>query len=120
MYIHGPFGTGKSFILGAIANQLKAKSVASTIVYLPEYIRTLKSGFRDGSYETKLQRIREANILMIDDIGAEEVTPWIRDWTIITLSHGSRTTNVFSSNLNFEELEHHLSITREGAEETKA
>ena len=42
MYIHGPFGTGKSFILGAIANQLKAKSVASTIVYLPEYIRTLK------------------------------------------------------------------------------
>ena len=27
MYIHGPFGTGKSFILGAIANQLKAKSV---------------------------------------------------------------------------------------------
>ena len=26
----------------------------------------------------------------------------------------------FSSNLNFEELEHHLSITREGAEETKA
>ena len=37
MYIHGPFGTGKSFILGAIANQLKAKSVASTIVYLPEY-----------------------------------------------------------------------------------
>ena len=58
---------------------LKAKSVASTIVYLPEYIRTLKSGFRDGSYETKLQRIREANILMIDDIGAEEVTPWVRD-----------------------------------------
>ena len=32
-----------------------------------------------GSYETKLQRIREANILMIDDIGAEEVTPWVRD-----------------------------------------
>ena len=46
MYIHGPFGTGKSFILGAIANQLKAKSVASTIVYLPEYIRTLKKWFQ--------------------------------------------------------------------------
>ncbi|MEJ7417551.1 primosomal protein DnaI, partial [Staphylococcus epidermidis] len=26
----------------------------------------------------------------------------------------------FSSNLSFEELEHHLSITREGAEKTKA
>ncbi|MGX0195110.1 primosomal protein DnaI [Staphylococcus haemolyticus] len=123
MYIHGPFGTGKSFILGAIANQLKAKSVASTIVYLPEYIRTLKSGFRDGSYETKLQRIREANILMIDDIGAEEVTPWVRDEVIGPLLHYRMVQELptfFSSNLNFDELEHHLSITREGAEETKA
>ncbi|MEJ7175445.1 primosomal protein DnaI, partial [Staphylococcus caprae] len=49
LYLYGPFGTGKSFILGAIANQLKAKKVPSTIVYLPEYIRTLKGGFKDGS-----------------------------------------------------------------------
>lgn len=111
LYIHGPFGTGKSFILGAIANQLKSKSVASTIVYLPEYIRTLKSGFRDGSYETKLQRIREANILMIDDIGAEEVTPWVRDEVIGPLLHYRMVQELptfFSSNLNFDELEHHL------------
>lgn len=30
----------------------------------------------------KLQRVREANILMLDDIGAEEVTPWVRDEVI--------------------------------------
>ena len=73
MYIHGPFGTGKSFILGAIANQLKAKVLFLRLfIYLN--IFTLKSGFRDGSYETKLTNKR-ANILMIDDIGAEEVTP---------------------------------------------
>lgn len=123
LYIHGPFGTGKSFILGAIANQLKSKRVASTIVYLPEYIRTLKSGFRDGSYETKLQRIREANILMLDDIGAEEVTPWVRDEVIGPLLHYRMVHELptfLSSNLNLDELEHHLAITREGAEETKA
>ena len=76
-----------------------------------------------GSYETKLQRIREANILMIDDIGAEEVTPWVRDEVIGPLLHYRMVQELptfFSSNLNFEELEHHLSITREGAEETKS
>ncbi|PNZ67932.1 primosomal protein DnaI [Staphylococcus croceilyticus] len=123
LYIHGPFGTGKSFILGAIANQLKSKSVPSTIVYLPEYIRTLKSGFKDGSYEKKLQRIREANILMLDDIGAEEVTPWVRDEVIGPLLHYRMVHELptfFSSNLNLDELEHHLANTREGAEQTKA
>ncbi len=49
LYLYGPFGTGKSFILGAIANQLKSKKVRSTIIYLPEFIRTLKGGFKDGS-----------------------------------------------------------------------
>ena len=59
---------------------------------------------------------------MIDDIGAEEVTPWVRDEVIGPLLHYRMVQELptfFSSNLNFEELEHHLSITREGAEETK-
>lgn len=51
LYLYGPFGTGKSFILGAIANQLKSQKISSTIVYLPEFIRTLKGGFKDGSFE---------------------------------------------------------------------
>ncbi|TIC96473.1 primosomal protein DnaI N-terminal domain protein [Staphylococcus epidermidis FS1] len=87
LYLYGPFGTGKSFILGAIANQLKSQKISSTIVYLPEFIRTLKGGFKDGSFEKKLQRVREANILMLDDIGAEEVTPWVRDEVIGPLLH---------------------------------
>ncbi len=38
LYIYGTLGTGKSFILGAIANQLKYKKVGSTIIYLTEII----------------------------------------------------------------------------------
>ena len=123
LYLYGPFGTGKSFILGAIANQLKSQKISSTIVYLPEFIRTLKGGFKDGSFEKKLQRVREANILMLDDIGAEEVTPWVRDEVIGPLLHYRMVHELptfFSSNFNYSELEHHLSITRDGTEKTKA
>ncbi len=66
-------------------------------IYLPEFIRTLKGGFKDGSFEKKLHRVREANILMLDDIGAEEVTPWVRDEVIAPLLHypdGSLITNI--------------------------
>ncbi|EHJ06920.1 primosomal protein DnaI [Staphylococcus simiae] len=123
LYLYGSFGTGKSFILGAIANQLKSKKISSTIVYLPEFIRTLKSGFKDGSFESKLQRVREANVLMLDDIGAEEVTPWVRDEVIGPLLHYRMVHELptfFSSNFNYNELEHHLAITRDGEEKTKA
>ena len=72
--------------MGAIANQLKSQKISSTIVYLPEFIRTLKGGFKDGSFE-KNYNVCEANILMLDDIGAEEVTPWVRDEVIGPLLH---------------------------------
>ncbi|WP_016898223.1 primosomal protein DnaI [Staphylococcus capitis] len=123
LYLYGPFGTGKSFILGAVANQLKSKKISSTIVYLPEFIRTLKGGFKDVSFEKKLERVREANILMLDDIGAEEVTPWVRDEIIGPLLHYRMVHELptfFSSNFDYSELEHHLSMTRDGAEKTKA
>ena len=123
MYLHGEFGTGKSFILGAIANQLKTKKIPSTIIYLPEFIRTLKSGFKDGTFESKLAKVREANILMLDDIGAEEITPWVRDEIIGPILHYRMVQELptfFSSNLNFKELQHHLSVTRDGTELTKA
>ena len=123
MYLHGEFGTGKSFILGAIANQLKTKKIPSTIIYLPEFIRTLTSGFKDGTFETKLAKVREANILMLDDIGAEEITPWVRDEIIGPILHYRMVQELptfFSSNYNFKELQHHLSVTRDGTELTKA
>ena len=91
-------------------------------MYLPEFIRTLKSGFKDGSFERKLERVREANILMLDDIGAEEVTPWVRDEIIGPLLHYRMVHELptfFSSNFDYSELEHHLSITRDGSEKRK-
>ncbi|ASE36292.1 MULTISPECIES: primosomal protein DnaI [Staphylococcus] len=122
LYLYGPFGTGKSFILGAMANQLKSENIPSTMVYLPEFIRTLKSGFNDNSFEKRLNQIMKANVLFLDDIGAEETTPWARDEVIGPLLHYRMVHELptfFSSNLNFKELEHHFSLTRQGAEATK-
>ncbi len=123
MYIHGSFGTGKSFILGAIANQLKEKHVYSTIFYVPEFIRELKAGFSDHSFEQKLDRVRKSPVLMLDDIGAEDLTPWVRDEVLGPLLHHrmmNQLPTFFSSNFNLEELEHHFSNTRNGVEQTKA
>ena len=36
LYLYGPFGTGKSFILGA-TNQLKSQKISSTIIFTRIY-----------------------------------------------------------------------------------
>ena len=59
---------------------------------------------------------------MLDDIGAEEVTPWVRD-SIGPLLHYRMVHELptfFSSNFDYSELEHHLAMTRDGEEKTKA
>ncbi|UOB19888.1 primosomal protein DnaI [Macrococcus armenti] len=123
MYIHGPFGTGKSFILGAIANELKERYIYTTLLYFPEFIRELKNGFNDGTYNERLNRVKNTPVLMLDDIGAEDLTPWVRDEVLGPILNHRMMNNMptfFSSNFDFKELSHHLSMTKQGSELTKA
>ncbi|MFD2829110.1 primosomal protein DnaI [Corticicoccus populi] len=124
LYVHGEFGIGKSYILGCIANELKEKSVSSMIVYVPEILRDLKAGFRDGTTDEKYRTFKEAEVLILDDLGAEDVTPWARDEIITSLLHHRMVQNkptFISSNYSISDLEYRYSITKEnGREETKA
>jgi primosomal protein DnaI len=124
LYIHGEFGIGKSYILGCIANELKEKAVSSLIVYVPEIIRDLKSGFRDGTTDEKYRAIKSAHVLILDDLGAEDVTPWARDEVITGILHSrmvEKLPTFISSNFSIDELEYRYARTKEnGVEETKA
>lgn len=124
LYIHGSFGIGKSYLLGCIANELKEKSVSSMIVYVPEIIRDLKSGFKDGTTDKKFNTIKNAQVLMLDDLGAEDVTPWVRDEVMTGILHHRMVEGLptfITSNYSMDDLEYRYSRTKEnGVEETKA
>ena len=49
LYFYGQFGVGKSYLLGAIANELAAEKIPSMIVYVPELFRELKSSIGDST-----------------------------------------------------------------------
>ncbi|ARJ49977.1 primosomal protein DnaI [Staphylococcus lutrae] len=122
-YLYGEFGTGKSFILGAIANELKNNRIPSMIIYVPEFIRTLKNGFKDGSTSKRIVQVREARVLFLDDLGAEDMTPWVRDEVLGPILHYRMIQGLptfFSSNMNLDELEAHLADTKNGVDLMKA
>ena len=46
LYLHGSFGSGKTFLLAALLNELKEKqNVEYEIIYFPELLRSLKDDF---------------------------------------------------------------------------
>lgn len=121
-YLHGSFGSGKSFILAALLNELARKGVNTTIIYYPEMLRVLKESFYDD-FDVKMDLLKKSDVLLIDDIGAESVTSWSRDeilGTILQYRMDSGLPTFFTSNLTIEELETHLSNTKGSVDIVKA
>ncbi len=65
----------------------------------------------------ELTRVKQAPILMIDDIGADSLSSWIRDevlGVILQYRMQEHLPTFFSSNFSMDELEEHLSVTQRG------
>jgi len=122
LYLHGPFGTGKTYLLAAIAGTLSREGVVCGLVYFPELIAEIKSGFNDpnSSSHEKIEQIKNIEILMLDDIGAESVTSWMRDdvlGRILNYRMAQGLTTFFTSNLDYYELQQHYTTTQKGENE---
>ena len=122
LYLYGSFGSGKTYLIAALFNEMARRGVKSALVYYPELLRNLKSSFKTN-YEEKFDYIRKAPLLLLDDIGAENETPWSRDEILSPLLQYRMEENLptfFTSNLTLEELEKQLSITSSGIDSLKA
>ena len=122
IYLHGNFGTGKTYLIAALLNELAKKDIQSAIVYVPEFLRQLKSSF-NTDYTLKYDYIKTVPLLLLDDIGAENLTSWARDEIIGTLLQYRMEENLptfFTSNLDLKQLEEHFASTNSGVEKLKA
>ena len=123
VYIYGPTGTGKTYLMGCIYNYFKQNGREPAILYYPEFIRKIKSKISNNSYDLYIDLIRDEEILIIDDIGAENITEFIRDEVlgpIINHREAEKLPTFFSSNLSIDDLSELLSNGRTTVDKTKA
>ena len=122
LYLTGNFGCGKTYLVVATFNELAKKGIKSAVIFWPEFIRNLKSSFADD-YEDKIEYIKNVPLLLIDDLGAEAITPWSRDEILCPiLQHrmDNNLTTFITSNFSLTNLEQHLAQTKDGVEVVKA
>ena len=122
LYLSGNFGSGKSYIISAMMNELVKDGFSCAMIYYPEFLRILKSSFKTD-FEEQFDYARKSDLLLLDDIGAENITDWSRDeilGPILQYRMDNNLATFFTSNLTKEELEIHLSEGKQSIDKLKA
>ena len=120
LYLNGSFGSGKTYLIAALFNEMAKKDIRSVLIYYPEFLRSLKSSF-NSDYSEKFNYIKKVPLLY--DIGAENTSAWSRDEVlgpILQYRMEEHLPTFFTSNLTLQELEKNLSITTGGVDKVKA
>ncbi len=124
LYVYGDFGVGKSFLLAALAHDLSEKySVATTMVHYPSFVVNVKNAIQSGQVKSEIDTVKKADILILDDIGAEQHSPWVRDDVLqVILQHRMQENlpTFFTSNFSMLDLEKRLSQGKVGDESWQA
>ena len=122
LYLYGDFGVGKSFMVAALAHDLSEKrGVSSTLLHYPSFVIDVKNAISDGNVKTLVDEIKLSEVLILDDIGAEQSTAWVRDEILQVILQYRMQENLptfFTSNFNFEDLELHFAKGKHGNDET--
>ncbi|MCL2522553.1 MAG: primosomal protein DnaI [Erysipelotrichales bacterium] len=123
MYIYGSFGVGKTYLCACLSNELAKAGIASILVYFPDFIRNLKSSFENNSVEEKINHFKTVPVLFIDDLGSENITPWVRDeilGPILQYRYLNGSPTFITSNLTMQQLLEHLADAGKTSDNYKA
>lgn len=123
LYLSGDFGVGKSYLLAGLANELVKAGLQVIFVNVADLMSDLQASFQTNDLSQKLEQIKKTDVLILDDIGAENLSQWFRD-DVLGIILQYRMDNVlptfFSSNFSMTDLENHFTDTKSGEEPVKA
>jgi DNA replication protein DnaC len=104
LVLSGQCGTGKTHIAAAIANQTLAVA-NQTVMFavVPDLLDHLRATFepsRGIDYDDRFNKIRNTFLLVLDDLGTENTTPWAREklYQIVNHRYNERLPTVITTN----------------------
>ncbi|WP_219973659.1 ATP-binding protein [Rubrobacter xylanophilus] len=113
LYFCGGVGTGKTHLAVAVMNELiQRRRVPSLFVTVPELLDNLRGAYNDPGRDLDewMDAVKNAELLLLDDLGAEKANEWVRERLFVIINHRYRETlpTIFTSNIGPEELPRQL------------
>jgi DNA replication protein DnaC len=78
----GTYGCGKTHLAAALANTLSDQGSPPLFIMVPDLLDHLRATFSPSSattYDRRFDEIRAAPLLVLDDLGTQSMTPWVRE-----------------------------------------
>jgi len=110
LFLHGNCGVGKTHLAAAIALQVMEQGKTVYFAVVPDLLDHLRSAFDPDSavgYDQRFTDIRNAWLLVLDDLGTENTTPWAREklYQIFNHRYNEQLPTVVTSNQDFKRIE---------------
>jgi DNA replication protein DnaC len=110
LILYGGYGCGKTHLAAAIANDVLKLNYEVLFTVVPDILDHLRSTFGPTSevaYDERFEQIRGAKLLILDDLGTENATPWAREklYQIINHRYNYSLPTVITSNRDPKEID---------------
>lgn len=116
LFFMGRCGTGKTHLAAAIANYYithqEGKALFTIVPDLLDHLRaTFNPAATDGvSYDQRFQDVRTVPLLILDDLGTENATPWAKEklFQIFNHRYNQRLATVVTTNHDFSQIDERI------------
>jgi DNA replication protein DnaC len=113
LVLMGSYGSGKTHLAAAIANFLTDQGVPNIFVVIPDLMDHLRATFNPNStvsYDQLFDEVRTTQVLILDDLGTQSTTPWVREklYQLFNHRYNSRMPTVITTSNSLDEMDPRL------------
>ncbi|MDQ6835640.1 MAG: ATP-binding protein [Actinomycetota bacterium] len=101
LWFMGPPGTGKTTLAMLVAKAALKAGRSVAIYSLPQLLREIRQTFATGSHNNLFEQLVRVDLLHIDDVGAEQTTPWVLEelYSIVNGRYEDQRSVVITTNI---------------------
>jgi DNA replication protein DnaC len=109
LVLQGHYGCGKTHLAAAVANFVVDIGVPTLFLTVPDLLDSLRFSYNnpESSFEERFEDIRRCPLLIMDDFGTENATPWAQEklFQILNYRYINNLPLLITTNLSLNQLE---------------